>query len=155
MTKRVRSPEGEMQLAWIEELGREHARLGGVLTQISNLMSGPAEGLAKQLPLLLEEALSHCQQHMQYEERQGYLSGVMDRVPNVAETLETLRGEHAELLEELEARLAEARAAGSDRTMAATVVPRVRKWLERIRDHEIRENTLVQEAFNRDTGALD
>lgn len=155
MTKQLRSPHAERDYAWIEELGREHAQLGALLTRISNVVSGPAEGLAEHLPRLLEEALRHCRQHMEYEEREGYLSGVMDRLPNLAGTLELLREEHAELLDELAARLAEARAAATDRTMAATVVPRVRKWLERIRDHEIRENTLVQETFNRDTGAGD
>lgn len=155
MTKQPRSPQTQQDLAWIEELGREHAQLGALLTRVSNLVSGPVEGLAAQLPPLLEEALVHCRQHMEYEEREGYLSGVMDRLPSLGETLEKLRREHAELLDDLAARLAEARAAASDRTMAATVVPRVRKWLDRIRDHEIRENTLVQEAFNRDMGAVD
>lgn len=155
MTKHLRSPDAERDYAWIEELGREHAQLGALFTRISNLVSGPAEGLAEQLPAVLEEALSHCRQHMAFEERDGYLPGVRERLPSMAETLEQMRQEHAELLDELAARLAEARAAASDRTLAATVVPRVRKWLQRIRDHEIRENTLVQETFNRDMGTAD
>lgn len=154
MSRRTQPPEAE-ELAWIEQLGREHARLGALLTQLSNLVSGPSEGLASRLPPLLQDALAHCRQHMEYEEREGYLSGVMDRLPNLTDTLEQLRGEHAQLLAELESRLADANAVQGDRAMAETVVPGVREWLERIRDHEIRENTLVQEAFNRDTGAVD
>jgi hypothetical protein len=31
----------------------------------------------------------------------------------------------------------------------------VRAWIERVRQHEARENDLVQEAFNRDIGTED
>jgi hypothetical protein len=77
---------------------------------------------------------------------------VRTREPRLERTIQQLAREHRQLAQSLEALIAQARAATDlhDRLQVA-----VREWVERVRQHEMRENNLVQDAFDLDIGAED
>jgi hypothetical protein len=95
---------------------------------------------------------AHLEDHFRFEEEGGYMQAVLARAPHLERRVNHLRGEHDELLGSLAALAEEA-----DATPALDEEgrQRVRKWIERVRDHESRENLLVEEAFNRDLAAED
>jgi len=100
----------------------------------------------------LERTRAHITEHFRFEEQNGYMDAVLAREPNLARTVESLREEHRQLAQELEG-LIERTMTG--RPMEDAFRDQVRSWLESVRRHEARENTLVQDAFNVDFGAQD
>ncbi len=77
---------------------------------------------------------------------------VRKREPRLERAVQQLAEEHQQLMQALDAILAEANAAPA---MTDALRDKIRAWVERIRNHETRENHLVQEAFGFDVGAED
>ena len=86
------------------------------------------------------------------EEQNGYMDAMRKREPRLERTIEQLAAEHGQLKQSLDALVREAGAATS---LSGTLQNEIREWVERVRQHEIRENDLVQDAFNLDIGAED
>jgi hypothetical protein len=100
----------------------------------------------------LERTQAHITEHFRFEEQNGYMAIVLQREPNLARTVEQLRGEHHQLALKLEGLLERMR---TGQPLEGTIRDQVRSWVESVRQHEARENSLVQYAFNVDFGAED
>jgi len=136
----------------VESLRTVHASLLEDLRKLGEAVKarsgeGPAELAAR-----LTETHAHLTEHFRFEEENGYMDTVREREPRLERAIEHLAEEHRQLKESLEMLLTEARIA---RAMEAAFRTRVREWVKRVRQHEVRENELIEDAFNLDLGAED
>jgi hypothetical protein len=109
--------------------------------------AGPKEVSAR-----LEGLRTHLEDYFRFEEQNGYMQAVLARAPHMERTVNHLRGEHDELRRALAALAEEA---GGAQALGADFREKMRQWIKRVRDHEARENLLVEDAFNRDLAAED
>jgi hypothetical protein len=135
-----------VQPAEAECLRQAHATLRKDLGELEAAAGAPPAVL----DALLRRARAHLAEHFRFEEENGYLSAVLLRDPNRGRQVEQLRDEHRRLFATLEALLD---AAG--RGVTAATGAKVLEWVAEVRRHEEREDTLVQDVFNVDTGAED
>jgi len=119
------------------------------LEEMTDSSSG-ADGRA--LGACLTSLRSNLDEHFRFEERNGYMDAVLARAPQMARQVEGLREEHAEMRQSLIALAAQARKA---RSVDDELRQKVRDWVAKVRNHERRENLLVEDTFNRDLGAKD
>jgi hypothetical protein len=91
-------------------------------------------------------------EHFRLEEQDGYLEAALAREPFAARVADELRQEHCALTAELDALSADAAAC---KNQVEALRTRAREWVARVRQHEVRENCLVQDAFNLDLAAED
>jgi len=137
----------------IQSLGAEHAILGQLVQRVTEIVEQPPTDVDLLVLLsTLEDLAAHCGKHMALEEQDGYLSNVVQRMPNSSHTVEAVLAEHDTLRNEL-ADVIKALRAGSD--AIDEIVARVRHWTVAMENHETRENQLVQEAFDSDLGGGD
>jgi hypothetical protein len=100
----------------------------------------------------LDATRTHLLEHFRFEEHNGYMDAVRKREPRLERAIQQLADEHRQLARSLDALLAEAR--GATGTSAA-LRTQVQNWVEAVRQHEIRENDLIQDAFHLDIGPED
>src|SRR5579871_6847941 len=134
-----------------EALRHAHSALLADLTQLEETARG-----APDAPTILLAPLTatrgHLASHFRLEEKGGYMDAVRDREPRMQHAVSQLGIEHGQLMQSLNGLVTRAsRAAGADETLCEDVL----QWLDRIRNHEHRENELIQEAFNTDLGGED
>ena len=135
-----------------EALGQAHAALLvdlRELEQATRLFSG--EDL-EELRTRLGEARAHLTEHFRFEEQNGYMDAVRKREPRLERAVQQLAEEHGQLQQALAALI---RDAGAETSLGDTLRAEIRAWIERVRQHEVRENDLVQDAFDLDIGAED
>jgi hypothetical protein len=104
-----------------------------------------------EMGMRLRRTRAHLTDHFRFEERNGYLDTVLRRDPNRERAVERLHDDHRRLAEELEGLLQEAAEEGPGGPLPAKVLA----WVGSVRDHEARENALVQDAFNVEPAAED
>jgi DNA-binding transcriptional ArsR family regulator len=143
---------GRTEPSVAEALARAHAALLEDLRKLEEA-ARPAsgEGLAE-LRARLSATQTHVTEHFRFEEQNGYMDAVRKREPRLERTIQQLAEEHRQLAQSLAVLLEQARAATS---LDDPFREAVRRWIERVREHEARENDLVQDAFNLDIGAED
>jgi hypothetical protein len=110
-----------------------------------------AEGTADELCSCLDATRVHLARHFRFEEVNGYLEAVRLREPRLERAVAGAAVEHGQLAAELDRLIAAARSGADPQPLRE----QVRGWLGRVREHEARENDLVQEAFGLDLGADD
>ena len=143
---------GRAENSVAEALRRAHAALLEDLRKLEEAArpdsgEGPAELRAR-----LGATRAHVTEHFRFEEQNGYMDAVRKREPRLERKIEQLAEEHRELAQSLE-RLIEH--AGAATSLDDPFREEVRGWVERVRQHEVRENDVVQDAFNLDIGAED
>ena len=135
-----------------EALTRAHLALRkdlGLLEEAARTACG--EGAAA-LRARLGATRTHVLEHFRFEEDNGYLDAVRKREPRLDRAVQQLAEDHVRLARSLDALVEEAgRASHLDEPFRA----KVRAWMEQLRQHETRENDLIQDAFNTDIGAED
>jgi iron-sulfur cluster repair protein YtfE (RIC family) len=100
----------------------------------------------------LRRAQKHISEHFRFEEQDGYMELVRKREPRLERAIQELQEEHRQLAQSLEALMAQVeRLEQPD----PAVCQRISNWIERVRQHEHRENELVQDAFNLDIAGED
>jgi hypothetical protein len=138
------------QSAAVEGLRQAHTTLLKDLSELEAVARTPAGVAPDGLVVRLRRTREHLGEHFHLEEENGYMSAVLLRDPNRGRHVEQLRDEHRGLFAALEALLDEVgRGAGE------AVKAKVLEWVAAVRRHEEREDTLVQDVFNVDTGAED
>jgi predicted PilT family ATPase len=143
---------GTTETSVAETLTRAHEALLEDLRKLAEAVRpASTEGLAE-LRARLDATRGHIAEHFRFEEQNGYMDAVRKREPRLERTIQQLADEHRELLQSLDAVIEEARAAPG---LDGTLREEVRQWGEAVRRHEVRENDLVQDAFNLDIGAED
>jgi len=133
-------------------LRRAHAALLEDLRKVEvAVLPASGEGLVE-LCARLDATHTHLAEHFRLEEQNGYMDAVRKREPRLERKVQLLAEEHPQLAQSLEALIREAKVATS---LGDAIREEVRAWVERVRQHEARENQLVQDAFNLDISAED
>ncbi len=142
--------------SWLVSLAGEHGAMATLIGRIDELIDRPLDETTLHfVACLLDDLAHHCRHHMALEERDGYLPAVEERLPNRKGAIRKLLCEHSTLQAELgEIRSAVTRLPDEPRARSA-FVERLRRWITTMRDHEAREDQLVQESFNQDLGGGD
>jgi hypothetical protein len=140
------------QLSFVEALHQAHVALFGDLKDLENAAHAVLGAGSAAMMSHLERARMHITEHFRFEEQNGYMSVVLEREPNLARAVEQLLDEHIQLALKLESLLERMKAG---QPLEEEFRDQVRAWVESVRQHEARENRLVQNAFNMDLGAED
>jgi hypothetical protein len=100
----------------------------------------------------LETTRAHIVEHFRFEEEDGYMDAVRKLEPRLARAVEQLAEEHRQLLDSLDALRREiATMPSANEAVAAKVT----SWVQKVQQHEARENHLVQDTFGLDIGTED
>jgi DNA-binding transcriptional ArsR family regulator len=135
-----------------EALSRAHAAVLEDLRKLEEASRGASpEGLAE-LRARLGGTHTHLSEHFRFEEQNGYMDTVRKREPRLERAIQLLAEEHGQLTRALDALLREA---GTATSLDDTFREEVQGWVQRVRQHEARENDLVQDAFVLDIDAED
>ena len=135
-----------------EALGRAHEALLADLRELEQAADpSSGEGLVG-LRARLGEARVHLTEHFRFEEENGYMDAVRAREPRLERTIQQLAEEHSQLKRSLDALIGDVRAATN---LSDTLRDEIREWIDCVRRHEVRENDLVQDAFDLDIAAED
>jgi len=135
-----------------EALGRAHTALFEDLQKLEAMVHpAPGKGLLE-LRARLDATHVHITEHFRFEEQNGYMGAVRKREPRLERTIQQLADEHRQLAQSLDSLIGDAREATS---LGDPLRNEVREWIGRVREHEGRENDLIQDAFNLDIGAED
>jgi hypothetical protein len=94
----------------------------------------------------------HLTEHFRFEEQNGYMDVVREREPRLERTIQQLAEEHGQLTRSLDALIKEA---GKATSLGDALREAILSWIECVRQHEARENDLVQDAFDLDIGVED
>ncbi len=143
---------GRTENSVAEALGQAHAALLADLRELEQAVCPSREEGLAELHARLGAAHAHITKHFRFEEQNGYMDAVRKREPRLERTIQQLAEEHRQLGQSLDALIGEAGAATS---VGDALREGIREWIECIRQHEVRENDLVQDAFNLDIGAED
>jgi hypothetical protein len=135
-----------------ESLGRAH---GALLKDLRALQEAACSASNRNPELLrsrLEATRRHIVEHFRFEEQDGYMDTVRHREPRLGHSIDELAKEHGQLLNEMDVLLTEVAVAS---TINESLSMKVSEWINHVRQHETRENHLVQDAFNLDIGLED
>jgi hypothetical protein len=135
-----------------EALSRAHAVLLEDLRKLETAVHPETGESVAGLRAQLNATRTHIAEHFRFEEQNGYMNTVRRREPRLEHEIQQLAEEHRRLMQSLEGLIVQANTAtGLDNTFQGEV----RGWIEHVRQHEARENDLVQNAFNLDISAED
>jgi hypothetical protein len=138
--------------SFADALARAHGALLQNLRSLEDAVGAVPPKSAVELAARLGVTRAQISQHFCFEEQNGYLDAVRKREPRLEHRIQELAADHGRLLESLDKLVERARAAtGPDPGLREDV----KKWVDSVRQHEARENELVQDAFNFDFGAED
>ncbi len=136
-----------------QEIRKEHEALIALMRRLQAEVIAPRHSwtlLAEDLRVFLK----HLRRHFELEEEGGFMEDILWRWPQAASQVDALRAEHTRLLQEAERLIHR-----SDQVMNG---PPARAWAEAchrllsaIREHERKENRLIQELFYIDVGGGD
>lgn len=141
---------------WEDRIADEHGRLRELMESVDDFLARPLppDGLSG-LVWLVSELAEACREHMEFEERGGYMAPVVERVPDRLPEAQALQHQHAELQTELREITQALESEPAASTFEDELNPRLRRWLRALRTHEHHENALVQRAFSSDLGVGD
>jgi len=140
------------EISVAESLSRAHQALLNDLRKLKNSLN-PASGQdLSTLRAELAATQTHILDHFRFEEQDGYMDKVRKREPRLEHTIDQLAGEHRQLAQSLEALMAKARDA---QNLDQALREKIREWIASVRQHEIREDELVQDVFNLEISAED
>ena len=135
-----------------DAMSRAHAALIHDLRKLEEAVRPAASIGVTRLLVRLGQTEAHLTDHFRFEEENGYMDTVRKRDPSRERLIEQLAEDHRQLAQSLTALIKTASAA----TKVNDSLRRdVQRWIERVLEHETRENDLVQEVFNMDIGAED
>lgn len=141
-----------MNMSPAEDLAEAHRKLLGNLRQLEEAVEALPDADEGELMARLEATRAHLDDHFRFEECNGYMQAVLDRAPQLERKVQRLREEHGELRRSLTALAREAEEA---QVASGRFRQDLKKWTTHLRDHEKRENLLVEDVFNCDVAAED
>jgi hypothetical protein len=133
-------------------LKRAHAVLLHDLAMLEEAAQPHSATIRPELRDRLATVQSHVLAHFRFEEKDGYMDTVRRREPRLTHVIDELAADHHRLATTLEAI---ARDASLGTTSDEELRGRVRGWIDELTRHELRENHVVQDAFNSDVAAED
>jgi hypothetical protein len=134
------------------ELQEAHVALDNDLRELENAIHGTAPNGRAEVVRCLARVRLTLAEHFRFEEHNGYMTGVLKREPSLDQTVRGLLKEHQQLAHSLDDLISEVR---SRDNLEDSLLGKIKDWLKHVRQHESKENQLVQEVYGRDTGAED
>jgi hypothetical protein len=133
---------------FVEALQEAHTDLLSDLHELEKEM-GADSASPVALGTHLGSLQTHILEHFRFEEEGGYMAQVLKEEPQLRSAADELLEEHQQMAETLEGLIQEITKASGVRDAFRK---KVKAWIKQIRQHESRENSLVQEAYY-DSGA--
>ena len=141
-------PIQSMSLA--EQLTEAHDALARDLQKLDEAAAAPAGDDLWELKTRLGTVWRHLLEHFRFEEQNGYMDAVWQREPRLERTIVRLLNEHRQLAKSLEALIEKV---WTRKGWTPSLAREIQAWVQRIRQHEARENTLVRDAYHLDLGS--
>jgi hypothetical protein len=135
-----------------ESLRRAHRALRKDLQKLEDSVQPTSDQGIPIIRAILDATRTHVLEHFRFEEQDGYMDKVRKREPRLQHAIDQLAGEHRRLAEALDALIENAKQAS---TLDPDLRRKTREWIATIRQHEAREDELVQDSFNLDVSAED
>lgn len=135
-----------------EALARAHAALLKDLRRLKKSLSLPDPDNLQEAMDRLDVLSRRLEQHFRLEEENGYMDAVLARSPYLERTIAKLKDDHEQLLKTAR-QISEAASTG--RRIDDIFRDQIIAFIEAVRDHEKRENILIEDAFNQDIGNED
>lgn len=135
-----------------EALRQAHATLLGDLRMLEEAVRSPSRRDSADLSARLMAVREHLTEHFRFEEQNGYMASVLTREPRLERTVQQLLNQHRQLKQALDALIEEINTGSNPNN---TMGEKIHAWVEQVRQHESRENVLVEDAFNFDVSAED
>jgi hemerythrin-like domain-containing protein len=135
-----------------EVLGRAHAALLTDLTKLKETLQPGSGASLLEVCAQLAATHKHVTDHFGFEEQNGWIDVVRRQESRWEHAIGQLVQEHRQLVKSLETLIEEADAA---QNLNLVFCEKVLRWIERVIDHETRENELFEDAFVTDLGAGD
>lgn len=104
---------------------------------------------------IMDRVAEYLQQQFDVEESDGYLHEVLDEFPNWHPQVEHLQQEHRLLQQQFVQIRDRLEATPINSAMSHEVRHQLGDWIDSFRQHQGRENRLIQEAFSIDLGGGD
>jgi hypothetical protein len=136
----------------VESLEQAHRALMKDLVDLEEASRSSLGMTAAQIGSRLARTRTHITDHFRFEEHNGYMDATLHREPNLARSIEHLRVEHRQIAQALDDLIEQTQ---MQQYTEDALRAQIRSWIEKVRQHEARENTLVQDAFNVDVGSED
>jgi hypothetical protein len=133
-------------------LAEAHHELLNDLAVLEQLIRPTEQARPVEVWTCLGDLRGHIGTHFRFEEQDGYMKAVLTRAPQHERKVRGLREEHDELWKSLADLI---RQAGTLPALNDPFRQDLQAWIARVRDHEARENRLVEDAFNVDETAAD
>jgi hypothetical protein len=130
--------------AFAEALYEAHTDLLRDLMELEQSVSQGSGKGQRGLSSHLATVHTHLTDHFRFEEQDGYMAPLLKEEPQIGPLVQELLNEHRQLAQALEALVQEV---GAAPVLRDDVRERVRAWVRQVRQHESRENSLVQEVY--------
>jgi hemerythrin len=140
--------------ALFEKMSRQH-------NQLEHTWSGLRESLNRAridhpaVERQLQELKRQLEEHFQFEEADGYFDEVVAKAPHLQRQADELRGQHAELLCAVASLQADAKRLAAEPVQLAAVRGLFEEISKTFQDHEAAEGRLLEDAYCRDSTAVD
>jgi hypothetical protein len=132
------------QDSFAEALKEAHTDLLRDLLELERAAGSETRGGPEELAARLGKVRAHLTEHFRFEEEGGYMAPVLKEEPKFTRVAEELLAQHGQMAQALDELLEEI---ARVRTWQDALRERLRAWVGQVRQHESRENKLVQEAF--------
>ncbi len=104
---------------------------------------------------IMEKVVEYLQEQFDIEERDGYLHEVLDQFPNWHPQVKHLQQEHRHLHRQFVEIRDRLESTPVDSAMSQEMRRQLGDWIDSFRQHQERENRLLQDAFTIDLGVGD
>jgi len=145
------SPNNQLSHNAIQQ---QHERLESLQKAIENRFSRDRSP-SRSLISLLNALAVHLQTHFEWEESDGYFSGIVQQLPRLSEAVDQLVREHAAFLGEVNELVTMARIDLTNNRDTSDLAERFAQLHCKLISHEHEENRLLQEAYVVDIGTQD
>jgi len=135
-----------------EVLGGAHTALLTDLTKLKEILQPGSGTSLRQVCAHLAATHRHVSDHFGFEEQNSWIDVVRRQEPRWEHAIQQLVQEHRQLVKSLKTLIEEADAAEN---LNQAFCERILRWIDRVIDHETRENDLFEDAFVTDLGAGD
>lgn len=134
------------------KLSLAHQRLMRDLCSLQDLVASDSKASLPQLRNGLSATYTHVCEHFRLEEQGGYFDNIAENEPRLQHAADQLRDDHRQLRRSLDNLHGEAIVAAGP---SEVLLDKVRQWIQRLMQHEWRENDLIQDAVDADLSAQD
>ncbi|MFQ5767373.1 MAG: hemerythrin domain-containing protein [Acidobacteriota bacterium] len=136
----------------VNGLPAEHARLLAILGEMETVLGAETPPSMDQFGRMLAAFKKLFTAHIAAEEEGKAMRRALKEAPHLGTMAAELQEQHPQLVEGLED-LVRMTGKGEDGASLEDLAGSFGQWLQSVRQHEMRENALLQEAYSRDLGA--